>query len=130
MHREAVLHLHPRRRVLSPGDGVIHSLAQPPAAAGYQPVSGDPHTRFLPIGILPAGSGLVARGRHWRDAAGHARIRAGPSWAPWLTPPRAVITPVRPGQCDPPGHQAGLLTVEKKGKKNISPAASRNRRSA
>jgi len=103
--------------ILRPGDGVIHSWLNRLCLPDTVGTGGDSHTRF-PIGIsFPAGSGLVAF--------------AGVTGMMPLTMPESVL--VRFSGTMQPGitlrdmvnaipHQAikdGLLTVEKKGKKNI-----------
>ncbi len=103
--------------VLRPGDGVIHSWLNRLCLPDTVGTGADSHTRF-PIGIsFPAGSGLVAF--------------AGVTGMMPLTMPESVL--VRYSGTMQPGitlrdlvnaipHQAikdGLLTVEKKGKKNI-----------
>ncbi len=102
---------------LRPGDGVIHSWLNRlllPDAVG---TGGDSHTRF-PIGIsFPAGSGLVAFG---------AALGVMP-----LNMPESVLVRFK-GKMQPgitlrdlvnaipyQAIQEGLLTVEKKGKKNV-----------
>ena len=79
MHHELPAFISNRGGVaLRPGDGIIHSWLNRLLLPDTVGTGGDSHTRF-PIGIsFPAGSGpgRVRRG-HRRDAAGHARIRAG-----------------------------------------------------
>ncbi|HHD80557.1 MAG TPA: bifunctional aconitate hydratase 2/2-methylisocitrate dehydratase [Campylobacterales bacterium] len=103
--------------VLRPGDGVIHSWLNRMCLPDTVGTGGDSHTRF-PIGIsFPAGSGLVAF--------------AGVTGMMPLTMPESVLVRFK-GEMQPGivlrdlvnaiPHQAikdGLLTVEKKGKKNI-----------
>ena len=103
--------------VLRPGDGVIHSWLNRMCLPDTVGTGGDSHTRF-PIGIsFPAGSGLVA-------------FAAVTGMMP-LTMPESVLVRFK-GEMQPGivlrdlvnaiPHQAikdGLLTVEKKGKKNI-----------
>jgi len=103
--------------ILKPGDGVIHSWLNRMCLPDTVGTGGDSHTRF-PIGIsFPAGSGLVA-------------FAAVTGMMP-LTMPESVLVRFK-GQIQPGitlrdlvnaiPHQAikdGLLTVEKKGKKNI-----------
>lgn len=103
--------------ILRPGDGVIHSWLNRLCLPDTVGTGGDSHTRF-PIGIsFPAGSGLVAF--------------AGVTGAMPLTMPESVLVRFK-GQMQPGitlrdlvnaiPYQAikdGLLTVEKKGKKNI-----------
>jgi len=103
--------------VLRPGDGVIHSWLNRMVLPDTVGTGGDSHTRF-PIGIsFPAGSGLVA-------------FAAVTGMMP-LTMPESVLVRFK-GEMQPGitlrdlvnaiPYQAikeGLLTVEKKGKKNI-----------
>ena len=103
--------------ILRPGDGVIHSWLNRLCLPDTVGTGGDSHTRF-PIGIsFPAGSGLVA-------------FAAVTGMMP-LTMPESVLVRFK-GEMQPGitlrdlvnaiPHQAikdGLLTVEKKGKKNI-----------
>jgi len=102
---------------LRPGDGIIHSWLNRMLLPDTVGTGGDSHTRF-PIGIsFPAGSGLVAFGA----AAGIMP----------LDMPESVLVrfsgEVQPGvtlrdlvQAIPyTALQMGLLTTEKKGKKNI-----------
>jgi len=103
--------------VLRPGDGVIHSWLNRMCLPDTVGTGGDSHTRF-PIGIsFPAGSGLVA-------------FAAVTGMMP-LTMPESVLVRFK-GEMQPGivlrdlvnaiPHQAikdGLLTVDKKGKKNI-----------
>ncbi|RXJ88168.1 bifunctional aconitate hydratase 2/2-methylisocitrate dehydratase [Arcobacter sp. CECT 8985] len=102
---------------LKPGDGVIHSWLNRLCLPDTVGTGGDSHTRF-PIGIsFPAGSGLVAF--------------AGVTGMMPLTMPESVLVKFK-GEMQPGitlrdlvnaiPYQAikdGLLTVEKKGKKNI-----------
>jgi len=103
--------------ILRPGDGVIHSWLNRLCLPDTVGTGGDSHTRF-PIGIsFPAGSGLVAF--------------AGVTGMMPLTVPDSVLVKfsgtIQPGiqlrdLVNAIPHQAlkdGLLTVEKKGKKNI-----------
>ena len=103
--------------ILRPGDGVIHSWLNRMCLPDTVGTGGDSHTRF-PIGIsFPAGSGLVA-------------FAAVTGMMP-LTMPESVLVKFK-GEMQPGitlrdlvnaiPHQAikeGLLTVEKKGKKNV-----------
>jgi aconitate hydratase 2/2-methylisocitrate dehydratase len=103
--------------ILRPGDGVIHSWLNRLCLPDTVGTGGDSHTRF-PICIsFPAGSGLVA-------------FAAVTGMMP-LTMPESVLVKFK-GEMQPGitlrdlvnaiPHQAikeGLLTVEKKGKKNI-----------
>ena len=102
---------------LRPGDGVIHSWLNRFLLPDTVGTGGDSHTRF-PIGIsFPAGSGLVA-------------FAAATGVMP-LDMPESVLVRFK-GQMQPGvtlrdlvnaiplyAIKAGLLTVEKKGKKNI-----------
>ncbi len=103
--------------ILRPGDGVIHSWLNRMCLPDTVGTGGDSHTRF-PIGIsFPAGSGLVAF--------------AGVTGMMPLTMPESVLVrfkgKMQPGitlrdMVNAIPYQAikdGLLTVEKKGKKNI-----------
>lgn len=103
--------------ILRPGDGVIHSWLNRLCLPDTVGTGGDSHTRF-PIGIsFPAGSGLVAF--------------AGVTGMMPLTMPESVLVRFK-GKMQPGitlrdlvnaiPYQAikdGLLTVNKKGKKNI-----------
>ncbi|HGZ69930.1 MAG TPA: bifunctional aconitate hydratase 2/2-methylisocitrate dehydratase [Nitratifractor sp.] len=103
--------------ILRPGDGVIHSWLNRMCLPDTVGTGGDSHTRF-PIGIsFPAGSGLVA-------------FAAVTGMMP-LTMPESVLVRFK-GEMQPGitlrdlvnaiPYQAikdGLLTVEKKGKKNV-----------
>ena len=102
---------------LKPGDGVIHSWLNRLCLPDTVGTGGDSHTRF-PIGIsFPAGSGLIAF--------------AGVTGMMPLTMPESVLVRFK-GEMQPgitlrdlvnaipyQAIQDGLLTVEKKGKKNI-----------
>jgi len=102
---------------LKPGDGVIHSWLNRLCLPDTVGTGGDSHTRF-PIGIsFPAGSGLIAF--------------AGVTGAMPLTMPESVLVKFT-GEMQPgitlrdlvnaipyQAIQDGLLTVEKKGKKNV-----------
>lgn len=103
--------------VLRPGDGIIHSWLNRLLLPDTVGTGGDSHTRF-PIGIsFPAGSGLVAFG---------AALGVMP-----LNMPESVLVRFK-GKMQPgitlrdlvnaipyKAIQDGLLTVEKKGKKNV-----------
>jgi len=103
--------------ILRPGDGVIHSWLNRMCLPDTVGTGGDSHTRF-PIGIsFPAGSGLVA-------------FAAVTGMMP-LTMPESVLVRFK-GEMQPgitlrdlvnaipyQAMKEGLLTVEKKGKKNI-----------
>lgn len=102
---------------LRPGDGVIHSWLNRMLLPDTVGTGGDSHTRF-PIGIsFPAGSGLVAFG---------ATLGVMP-----LNMPESVLVRFK-GEMQPgitlrdlvnaipyQAIQQGVLTVEKKGKKNV-----------
>ena len=102
---------------LRPGDGIIHSWLNRMILPDTVGTGGDSHTRF-PLGIsFPAGSGLVAFG---------AALGVMP-----LDMPESVLVRFK-GQMQPGitlrdlvnaipyvAIQKGLLTVEKKGKKNV-----------
>ncbi|MBV1777295.1 bifunctional aconitate hydratase 2/2-methylisocitrate dehydratase [Burkholderiaceae bacterium DAT-1] len=118
MHKELPAFISNRGGVaLRPGDGVIHSWLNRLLLPDTVGTGGDSHTRF-PIGIsFPAGSGLVAFG-------------AATGVMP-LDMPESVLVRFK-GQMQPGvtlrdlvhaiplyAIKAGLLTVEKKGKKNI-----------
>ncbi|MEN9905679.1 MAG: hypothetical protein RLZZ555_2244, partial [Pseudomonadota bacterium] len=118
MHRELPAFISNRGGVaLRPGDGVIHSWLNRLLLPDTVGTGGDSHTRF-PIGIsFPAGSGLVAFG-------------AATGVMP-LDMPESVLVRFK-GQMQPGvtlrdlvhaiplyAIKAGLLTVEKAGKKNI-----------
>ena len=102
---------------LRPGDGVFHSWLNRMLLPDTVGTGGDSHTRF-PMGIsFPGGfwSGRLC-GSHRRDAAGYARVCAGSL----QRRNAARHHPARPGSRHPYyAIQEGLLTVEKKGKKNI-----------
>lgn len=102
---------------LRPGDGVIHSWLNRMVLPDTVGTGGDSHTRF-PMGIsFPAGSGLVAfaaaTGVMPLDMPESVLVRFTGTMQPGITlrdlvhaiPYKAI--------------QMGLLTVEKKGKKNI-----------
>ena len=102
---------------LRPGDGVIHSWLNRMVLPDTVGTGGDSHTRF-PMGIsFPAGSGLVAfaaaTGVMPLDMPESVLVKFTGTMQPGITlrdlvhaiPYRAI--------------QEGLLTVEKKGKKNI-----------
>jgi len=118
MHHELPAFISNRGGVaLRPGDGVIHSWLNRLLLPDTVGTGGDSHTRF-PIGIsFPAGSGLVAFG-------------AATGVMP-LDMPESVLVRFK-GQMQPGvtlrdlvhaiplyAIKAGLLTVEKKGKKNV-----------
>jgi aconitate hydratase 2/2-methylisocitrate dehydratase len=102
---------------LKPGDGIIHSWLNRLILPDTVGTGGDSHTRF-PIGIsFPAGSGLVAfagaLGFMPLDMPESVLIRFAGKLNPGITLRDAVnAIPYF-------AIQKGLLTVEKKGKKNI-----------
>ncbi|MEW6514854.1 MAG: bifunctional aconitate hydratase 2/2-methylisocitrate dehydratase [Pseudomonadota bacterium] len=102
---------------LKPGDGVIHSWLNRFLLPDTVGTGGDSHTRF-PIGIsFPAGSGLVAfaaaTGVMPLDMPESVLVRFSGKLQPGITL-RDMVNAI-------PYYaiKAGLLTVEKKGKKNI-----------
>lgn len=102
---------------LRPGDGVIHSWLNRMLLPDTVGTGGDSHTRF-PIGIsFPAGSGLVAfaaaTGVMPLDMPESVLVRFKGKMQPGITL-RDLVHSI-------PYYaiQQGLLTVEKKGKKNI-----------
>jgi aconitate hydratase 2/2-methylisocitrate dehydratase len=102
---------------LKPGDGVIHSWLNRFLLPDTVGTGGDSHTRF-PIGIsFPAGSGLVAfaaaTGVMPLDMPESVLVRFTGKLQPGITL-RDMVNAI-------PYYaiKAGLLTVEKKGKKNI-----------
>lgn len=102
---------------LRPGDGVIHSWLNRMLLPDTVGTGGDSHTRF-PIGIsFPAGSGLVAfaaaTGVMPLDMPESVLVRFKGKLQPGITLRDLVHSiPLY-------AIKAGLLTVEKKGKKNI-----------
>jgi aconitate hydratase 2/2-methylisocitrate dehydratase len=115
--RTAVLHQHPWRRCAASGRRRHPLLAEPPAAAGYRRYRRRLAHPFPDRHLLPGRfrSGRLCR-RHRRHAAGHAGIRAGP-----LQGQDAGRITLRDLVNAIPLYaiKAGLLTVEKKGKKNV-----------
>jgi aconitate hydratase 2/2-methylisocitrate dehydratase len=102
---------------LRPGDGVIHSWLNRMLLPDTVGTGGDSHTRF-PLGIsFPAGSGLVAfaaaTGVMPLDMPESVLVRFKGEMQPGITL-RDLVHAI-PYQAI----QDGLLTVEKKGKKNI-----------
>ena len=102
---------------LRPGDGVIHSWMNRLLLPDTVGTGGDSHTRF-PIGIsFPAGSGLVAfaaaTGVMPLDMPESVLVRFKGRMQPGITL-RDLVNAI-------PYYaiKAGLLTVEKKGKKNV-----------
>ncbi|CAB9521732.1 Aconitate hydratase B [Seminavis robusta] len=102
---------------LRPGDGIIHSWLNRMLLPDTVGTGGDSHTRF-PIGIsFPAGSGLVAFGAATGimplDMPESVLVRFSGTMQPGVTLRDLV-------QAIPyTALQMGLLTTEKKGKKNI-----------
>lgn len=102
---------------LRPGDGVIHSWMNRMLLPDTVGTGGDSHTRF-PIGIsFPAGSGLVAfaaaTGVMPLDMPESVLVRFKGDMQPGITL-RDLVNAIPYAAI-----QSGLLTVEKKGKKNI-----------
>lgn len=102
---------------LRPGDGIIHSWLNRMLLPDTVGTGGDSHTRF-PIGIsFPAGSGLVAFGAATGimplDMPESVLVKFSGEMQPGITLRDLV-------QAIPyTAIQMGLLTVEKKGKKNV-----------
>ncbi len=102
---------------LKPGDGVIHSWLNRLLTPDTVGTGGDSHTRF-PIGIsFPAGSGLVAfaaaTGVMPLDMPESVLVKFKGTMQPGVTL-RDLVNAIPLYAI-----KAGLLTVEKKGKKNI-----------
>ncbi len=102
---------------LRPGDGVIHTWLNRMLLPDTVGTGGDSHTRF-PIGIsFPAGSGLVAfaaaTGMMPLDMPESVLVRFKGQLQPGITL-RDLVNAIPYAAI-----QKGLLTVEKKGKKNI-----------
>ena len=102
---------------LRPGDGVIHSWLNRMILPDTVGTGGDSHTRF-PMGIsFPAGSGLVAFGAALGvipiDMPESVLVRFKGEMQPGITL-RDLVNAIPYAAI-----QKGLLTVEKKGKKNI-----------
>ena len=118
MHRELPSFISTRGGVsLRPGDGVIHSWLNRLLLPDTVGTGGDSHTRF-PIGIsFPAGSGLVAfaaaTGVMPLDMPESVLVRFKGTMQPGVTL-RDLVNAIPLYAI-----KAGLLTVEKKGKKNI-----------
>jgi aconitate hydratase 2/2-methylisocitrate dehydratase len=117
MHRELPLFISNRGGIsLRPGDGVIHSWLNRMLLPDTVGTGGDSHTRF-PIGIsFPAGSGLVAfaaaTGVMPLDMPESVLVRFKGEMQPGITLRDLVhAIPLY-------AIKQGLLTVEKKGKKN------------
>jgi aconitate hydratase 2/2-methylisocitrate dehydratase len=118
MHRNLGTFIQKRGGVaLRPGDGVIHSWLNRLLLPDTVGTGGDSHTRF-PIGIsFPAGSGLVAfaaaLGTMPLDMPESVLVRFTGKMQPSITL-RDLVNAIPYVAI-----QKGLLTVEKKGKKNI-----------
>ncbi len=102
---------------LRPGDGIIHSWLNRMLLPDTVGTGGDSHTRF-PIGIsFPAGSGLVAfaaaTGVMPLDMPESVLVRFKGEMQPGITL-RDLVNAIPYAAI-----QKGLLTVEKKGKKNV-----------
>ncbi|GHU36690.1 aconitate hydratase B [Betaproteobacteria bacterium] len=102
---------------LRPGDGVVHSWLNRMCLPDTVGTGGDSHTRF-PIGLsFPAGSGLVAFGAATGtmplDMPESVLVRFKGKMQPGITL-RDLVNAI-PYQAI----KQGLLTVEKKGKKNV-----------
>lgn len=102
---------------LKPGDGIIHSWLNRMLLPDTVGTGGDSHTRF-PIGIsFPAGSGLVAfaaaTGVMPLDMPESVLVRFKGEMQPGITL-RDLVNAIPYVAI-----QKGLLTVEKKGKKNV-----------
>ncbi|MGR9087389.1 MAG: bifunctional aconitate hydratase 2/2-methylisocitrate dehydratase [Gammaproteobacteria bacterium] len=102
---------------LRPGDGIIHSWLNRMLLPDTVGTGGDSHTRF-PIGIsFPAGSGLVAfaaaTGVMPLDMPESVLVRFKGAMQPGMTL-RDMVNAIPYVAL-----QKGLLTVEKKGKKNV-----------
>ncbi|HEX5343114.1 MAG TPA: bifunctional aconitate hydratase 2/2-methylisocitrate dehydratase, partial [Duganella sp.] len=118
MHRELPTFIENRGGVaLRPGDGVIHSWLNRLLMPDTVGTGGDSHTRF-PIGIsFPAGSGLVAfaaaTGVMPLDMPESVLVRFKGKMQPGVTL-RDLVNAIPLYAI-----RQGLLTVDKKGKKNI-----------
>ena len=102
---------------LNPGDGIIHSWLNRMLLPDTVGTGGDSHTRF-PMGIsFPAGSGLVAfaaaTGVMPLDMPESVLVRFKGEMQPGVTL-RDLVNAIPYAAL-----QRGLLTVEKKGKKNV-----------
>ncbi len=102
---------------LRPGDGIIHSWLNRMLLPDTVGTGGDSHTRF-PIGIsFPAGSGLVAfaaaTGVMPLDMPESVLVRFKGNMQPGITL-RDLVNAIPLAAIE-----KGLLTVEKKGKKNV-----------
>lgn len=102
---------------LRPGDGIIHSWLNRMLLPDQVGTGGDSHTRF-PLGIsFPAGSGLVAFGAALGviplDMPESVLVRFSGEMQPGITL-RDLVNAIPYTAL-----QRGLLTLEKKGKKNV-----------
>jgi len=102
---------------LKPGDGIIHSWLNRMLVPDTVGTGGDSHTRF-PLGIsFPAGSGLVAfaaaTGVMPLDMPESVLVRFSGTMQPGITL-RDLVHAIPYAAI-----QRGLLTVEKRGKKNV-----------
>ena len=102
---------------LRPGDGIIHSWLNRMLLPDQVGTGGDSHTRF-PLGIsFPAGSGLVAFGAALGviplDMPESVLVRFTGEMQPGITL-RDLVNAIPYAAI-----QRGLLTIEKKGKKNV-----------
>ncbi|MEM9384871.1 MAG: bifunctional aconitate hydratase 2/2-methylisocitrate dehydratase [Pseudomonadota bacterium] len=102
---------------LRPGDGIIHSWLNRMLLPDQVGTGGDSHTRF-PLGIsFPAGSGLVAFGAALGviplDMPESVLVRFSGEMQPGITL-RDLVNAIPYAAL-----KRGLLTVEKKGKKNV-----------
>jgi aconitate hydratase 2/2-methylisocitrate dehydratase len=102
---------------LRPGDGIIHSWLNRMLLPDQVGTGGDSHTRF-PLGIsFPAGSGLVAFGAALGviplDMPESVLVKFTGKMQPGITL-RDLVNAIPYAAL-----QRGLLTVEKKGKKNV-----------
>jgi len=102
---------------LRPGDGVIHSWLNRMLLPDQVGTGGDSHTRF-PLGIsFPAGSGLVAFGAALGviplDMPESVLVKFSGEMQPGITL-RDLVNAIPYAAL-----QRGLLTLEKKGKKNV-----------
>ena len=118
MFKELPAYIHSRGGVaVKPGDGVLHSWLNRMAMPDSVGTGGDSHTRF-PLGVyFPAGSGLCAlasaTGKMPLDMPESVLVRFKGEMQPGVTL-RDLVNAI-------PYYafKQGLLTVEKKGKKNI-----------
>jgi aconitate hydratase 2/2-methylisocitrate dehydratase len=118
MHANLPVFMNQRAGIaLKPGDGVIHSWLNRMVLPDTVGTGGDSHTRF-PIGIsFPAGSGLVAfagaLGMMPLEMPESVLVRISGELQPGITL-RDIVNAI-PWKAI----QMGLLTVEKKNKKNV-----------